>query len=230
MPDQNYSALGYNIREIIIITTNLYPVEISEDFASTANIIAGYIVNSTSEAFQLSNSMLAGDIIQTRQFAYGMQPPEAFSYYHNILSGEAYEAKTLAYADIISAYTASNKMLNGSIESVGIKSPYIEGFEANAVIKYGTLSTSEMYAIDAVMEETQSTAIIINGTKTFQYTPSNPYSNNVTLFMPMFGADGGVSFPDYSKITKYATVHGDSKTIITQSKYYGSSAYFDGNG
>ncbi len=46
----------------------------------------------------------------------------------------------------------------------------------------------------------------------------------------MFGENNGTVFLDYSPNPKSVTVAGDAKTSTTQSKYYGSSGYFDGTG
>lgn len=50
------------------------------------------------------------------------------------------------------------------------------------------------------------------------------------LVLPMQGADGGTIFTDVSASPKTFTTYGNAKTSIVQSKYYGSSGYFDGSG
>jgi hypothetical protein len=52
----------------------------------------------------------------------------------------------------------------------------------------------------------------------------------VILLLPLFGENNGTVFTDYSSTPKTITRHGDAKTVTAQSKYYGSSAYFDGSG
>jgi hypothetical protein len=52
----------------------------------------------------------------------------------------------------------------------------------------------------------------------------------VSLLLPLFGEDNGTIFTDYSPTPKTITRYGDAKTVTAQSKYYGSSAYFDGSG
>jgi len=59
---------------------------------------------------------------------------------------------------------------------------------------------------------------------------SDPHYDNVSLLMPMFGANNGTIFTDYSPTPKTITRYGDTKTVTAQSKYYGSSGYFDGGG
>lgn len=59
--------------------------------------------------------------------------------------------------------------------------------------------------------------------------PIQDYSK-VSLLLPMSGANNGTTFTDYSPTPKTITRYGDTKTVTAQSKYYGSSAYFDGNG
>lgn len=56
------------------------------------------------------------------------------------------------------------------------------------------------------------------------------YFNNVSLLLPMNGINNGTTFTDYSLIPKEITRFGDTKTVTAQSKYYGSSVYFDGSG
>ena len=56
----------------------------------------------------------------------------------------------------------------------------------------------------------------------------DPYYDAVSLLLPMKGANNGTLFPDYSKnllsLVKGTTI----KTVTTQSRFYGSSGYFDG--
>lgn len=53
---------------------------------------------------------------------------------------------------------------------------------------------------------------------------------NVSLLLPMSGANNGTTFTDYSPSPKTITRYGDTKTVTAESKYYGSSGYFDGTG
>lgn len=50
------------------------------------------------------------------------------------------------------------------------------------------------------------------------------------LILPMDGANNGTTFTDWSPNPKTVTRNGDAKTVTAQSKYYGSSGYFDGTG
>ena len=50
------------------------------------------------------------------------------------------------------------------------------------------------------------------------------------LLLPFNGVNNGISFPDYGIYNTDFSVFGDAKTVTAQSKYYGSSGYFDGNG
>lgn len=56
-----------------------------------------------------------------------------------------------------------------------------------------------------------------------------PDFSKVALLLPMNGANGGTAFTDYSPATKTVTRTG-AVTSTAQSKYYGSSGYFDGTG
>jgi hypothetical protein len=51
---------------------------------------------------------------------------------------------------------------------------------------------------------------------------------NATLLLPFQGEDNGTSFPDTAPLPGSFTAHGSAKTVTAQSKFYGSSAYFDG--
>jgi len=59
---------------------------------------------------------------------------------------------------------------------------------------------------------------------------TDAYYDDVVLLLPMRGANNGVVFQDYSPSPKTVTVYGDAKTVTAESKYYGSSGYFDGSG
>jgi hypothetical protein len=50
------------------------------------------------------------------------------------------------------------------------------------------------------------------------------------LFIPFNGEDNGTEFVDKSESPKIITRYGSTKTVTAESKYYGSSAYFDGSG
>lgn len=60
--------------------------------------------------------------------------------------------------------------------------------------------------------------------------PLDDYYDNVVLFLQMNGSNNGVIFNDYSKYNKPVSVFGDVKTTTSQSKFNGSSAYFDKSG
>lgn len=54
--------------------------------------------------------------------------------------------------------------------------------------------------------------------------------SDVVLLLPMTGADGGTTFTDYAPVPKTVSVYGNTHTETDQSKFYGSSGYFDGSG
>lgn len=56
---------------------------------------------------------------------------------------------------------------------------------------------------------------------------SDPYYANVSLLLPMNGANNGTTFTDRSPTPKTIT-RTNAVTSTAQSKYYGSSGYFDG--
>lgn len=59
---------------------------------------------------------------------------------------------------------------------------------------------------------------------------SDPYKNNVVLFLKGDGENNSTNIVDSSLTPKIITRFGDTKISTTQSKYGGSSIYFDGNG
>lgn len=59
---------------------------------------------------------------------------------------------------------------------------------------------------------------------------ADPYYDNVVLHLPMDGPENGTTFVDRSKTPKTVTTVGNTKLLATQSKFGGSSGYFDGTG
>jgi hypothetical protein len=60
--------------------------------------------------------------------------------------------------------------------------------------------------------------------------PSDPHFDKVSLLLHMDGADGSTVFIDSSPSPKTVTPHGDAKISTAESKFGGTSAYFDGVG
>ena len=67
-------------------------------------------------------------------------------------------------------------------------------------------------------------------------TRTDTNSASIVLALPMDGTNGGTSFGDQSAVirgsgsAKTVTVNGNTNTSTAQSKFYGSSGYFDGTG
>jgi hypothetical protein len=67
-------------------------------------------------------------------------------------------------------------------------------------------------------------------------TRADGNSSSIVVALPMEGANNGTTFADESAVIKGSgtakTVvrNGDTKTVTSQSKFYGSSGYFDGSG
>ena len=59
---------------------------------------------------------------------------------------------------------------------------------------------------------------------------SDPYYNNVSLLLPMEGANNSTEFVDYSPAPKTITRYGNTKISTAQSKWGNGSGYFDGTG
>lgn len=59
--------------------------------------------------------------------------------------------------------------------------------------------------------------------------PGDENYNSVSLLLHFDGANGSTTFTDLSPSPKTVTVYGDTKISTAQSKFGGSSGYFDGN-
>lgn len=59
---------------------------------------------------------------------------------------------------------------------------------------------------------------------------ADPYYSNVSLLLPMTGANNSIVFTDYSPTPKTITRNGDTKILTAQSKWGNGSGYFDGTG
>jgi hypothetical protein len=79
------------------------------------------------------------------------------------------------------------------------------------------------------VEVTMSLLLLNKKRRTTSSNP-DPYWDNVVLYLKGDGADGSTTFTDDSFNPKTITRFGDTKISTTQSKYGGSSIYFDGDG
>lgn len=61
-------------------------------------------------------------------------------------------------------------------------------------------------------------------------TRQDEWFRNVSLLMPFDGADGSIAFTDHSPVNSVITVGGGAHIETDQSKWGGSSVYFDGSG
>lgn len=66
--------------------------------------------------------------------------------------------------------------------------------------------------------------------ESIEYYIQDPYLNNVVLHLKGDGANNSTNIVDSSPTPKSITRFGDTKISTAQSKYGGSSLYFDGNG
>lgn len=71
--------------------------------------------------------------------------------------------------------------------------------------------------------------LLNNKRRKTQQASSDPYWNNVVLFLKGDGTNGSTNIVDSSPSPKTLTVFGNTQISTAQSKY-GSSIYFDGNG
>jgi hypothetical protein len=63
-----------------------------------------------------------------------------------------------------------------------------------------------------------------------QSIPDDPNYASVSLLLHMDGTNGSTVFTDLSPVPKVVTRFGDAQISTAQSKFGGSSAYFDGTG
>jgi hypothetical protein len=61
-------------------------------------------------------------------------------------------------------------------------------------------------------------------------TPDDPLYANVSLLLPMDGANGSTTFVDRSPTTKAVSAFGNAQISTAQSKFGGASGFFDGTG
>lgn len=62
-----------------------------------------------------------------------------------------------------------------------------------------------------------------------EFDLTDPYWSDVVLALPFDGADGSTTIIDNSPITKTVTVNGNAQLKTAESKFGGSSVYFDGD-
>lgn len=92
--------------------------------------------------------------------------------------------------------------------------------------------------MDAYIDEMRITKGIARYTDTFTpptaafpkrgVTPTDPYWNDVLLYLPMNGSDGSTTFTDVSSSTRPVTVSGNARISTVQSKYGSAAGFFDG--
>ena len=72
--------------------------------------------------------------------------------------------------------------------------------------------------------------LLNNKRRKTQQASSDPYWNNVVLFLKGDGTNGSTNIVDSSPSPKTISVFGNTQISTAQSKYGGSSIYLDGNG
>ena len=133
--------------------------------------------------------------------------------------------------DSLRTYIATNKV---------VQSGLVLNLDAGASTSYPGSGTSWTDLSDKISSATGGLPIYnttdnigaVKGTGT--RTDAN--ASSLVLAIPMDGANNGTTFTDESAnikgsgSAKTITRNGDSKTLTAQSKFYGSSGYFDGSG
>ena len=100
----------------------------------------------------------------------------------------------------------------------------LEGHANNiplAVLSQSGLTMRQMSSVNIPFSVTGSQAITI---------PTDPYSNNVSLLLRGDGSNGSTSIVDSSPAANSISVRGNAQISTAQSKFGGSSLYFDGSG
>jgi hypothetical protein len=152
-----------------------------------------------------------------------------------------------ATANLIYEITASCKMTLPSSPSTNDKIAFFLTSTANFDISSTNKINGSVLATDYVYRVTQLYVIIVltysgstngwiwesrdNAYLSLTFTGAgDPLLNNVVLFLKGNGANNSTAITDNSSTPKSITRYGDTKISTTQSKYGGSSIYFDGNG
>jgi hypothetical protein len=106
-----------------------------------------------------------------------------------------------------------------------VEKEYVEQYENETVLKMNMDGRYEDSADDPYINQVVL-QMPMNGR--VQDTANDPYANSVVLQMSMDGDNGSTNFIDGTG--KTVTTYGNAQISTAQSKYYGSSGYFDGNG
>lgn len=94
--------------------------------------------------------------------------------------------------------------------------------------KFSSFVPDNWYHI-AASKSGSNLKLFVDGNELPDSIPDNDY-NNVSLLLHMKGSNGSTSFIDSSSSPKTITVYGNAQISTTQSKFGGSSGYFDGSG
>jgi len=162
----------------------------------------------------------------------GKNEVNGFSSYSILISGEAVSLldQTITFPDITDKNTILGTFELNATASSGLPITYINNTPSIISIS----GTTVAYLMDgsASITATQSGNSIYNPapsvTDTFNVFTSDPYWSNVVLAMHMDGANNSTTFTDLKGHS--VTPYGNAKISTTQSKFGGSSAYFDGGG
>lgn len=133
------------------------------------------------------------------------------------INGSAYPVSVTQYGDVVVTWSHRDRLQQTAT--------LIDTTAGSIGPEAGTTYNLRIYGDGGVLRRSLSG---LSGT-TYTYTQaSTSLSGTVALLLPMFGTNNGTTFTDYSTVPKTIT-RSNAVTVTSTSKYYGSSAYFDGS-
>ena len=206
--------------------------QIFRDYSAWYHIIISF---DTTKATAADRVRVFVNGVQVTTFAQSSDPTQNTDY--GINQADAHNiGKTTLASGYISAYFADVHFLDGTAvtDAAGFTTTDLttgqlipKAYTGN----YGLVSVAEATGALPIFNTTGTYGVVKGvGTR----TDSN--SASIVLAVPMDGTSGGTSFSDQSATIKGSgsaktiTVNGNTVTSTSQSKFYGSSGYFDGSG
>ena len=151
-------------------------------------------------------------------------------YYDGVLLGTASYRSAAANTNLTIGGNTNTYMWNGNISNFSI---YNRALTAAEILQNYNALLPRFYSI-----VTSGLVLNLDAGNPNSYSPprSDQYASSLVLAVPMNGANNGTTFTDQSATirgsgtTKAITRNGSTQTLTAQSKFYGSSGFFDGTG